>query len=994
MPSVLQILDQRQARRDKFRGDIKPRLASGCALLFSLGIALLGIFLAAAYALVSQNLPSIEHFPQYFEPPNGLLLQPTRFYDRSGEHIILVIQNPEVAPTSINNDTMTQFRRSYLPYETPDADSSPITSQEYLPEQLIKATLAIADPDFWRHPGFTLQGFFKQEQKTLAQQLVGSLLLNEEPAGLSKAIRERLLAAQITSRFGREKILEWYLNSADFGRFSFGIDEASRLYFDRPVSQLTLAEAALLAGVSQSPTLNPYDAPQAALARQKAVIQEMLRLRLITPQEGSQAAVEEIKFSPPEHPGGNLLISELPPQLAPVFINLAVAELDTILPRSNLVRGGMHIQTTLDYPLQVQANCLLALQLDSSGASDAPIPEPDCQVTESLPTLQINQQETAPSEIQTEAMVLDPEDGQILAFASHPAPQLQAGYLPKHPGGSLSTPFIYLTAFTRGMSPASLVWDTPFEAEAPIHNFDNLFHGPLRLRVAMANDYLVAAQKTIDQVGLQNIQRIASQFGLEAPQPGALVTTTSDNLLGNLDLLQVSRAMGVFANQGLLTGRVSQPSQAVQTLDNSSLSSVTVLKVSDLTGEKVYQAEEPSSRPVISPQLAYLMNHILSDEPARWASLGHPNPLETGYPLAAKLNRTLDRASNWVFGYSTNRVIGIWLGLDPEKVDTSNSASDLLPKMATNVWHDLARYTLQISPAVDNFPVPDGIMTIEVCDPSGMLPDKECPVTVNEIFLPGNEPLQADTLFEEIAINRQNGHLATVFTPSELIENRVFMIVPEEENTWVRQAGIPVPPETYDTIPIHSTASSEIQLLSPTLFSVVRGKVLIQSSVSIDDLDFFRIQVGQGVKPRSWFQIGEDISLPISQPVQVEWDTTLLDGLYTIQLMVVHQDQSVQRDSILVTVDNTPPKISVQQPYSGEIMAASAYDELIFQADIQDNLGIQQVEFILDGKLLSSRFTIPYLTAWKPVPGEHTLVVVAVDQAGNQTSTETTFTIQ
>ncbi len=994
MPSVSQILDQRQARRDKHQRDLKPRLASGCAILLSLGIALLSLLLAAAYTLVSQDLPSIDYFPQNFEPPNGLLLQPTRFYDRNGEHVILVIQNPKLAPVPFETTKISQFRRNYLPVQPHEAKDIPESAGEYLPENIIKATLAISDPEFWRHPGFTLRGIINPDQKTLVQQLVASFLLLEEPPGLTKAIRERLLAAQITSRFGREKILEWYLNSADYGRFSFGLDEAARLYFDKPVSQLTLAEAALLAGVSQSPTLNPHDAPQAALARQKTVIQEMLRLRLISPDEGAQAATEKLVFSQSEQPGKSLLISDLQPNLAPAFINLAVAELDDILPRKRLERGGVVIQTTLDHQLQIEANCLLVTQLTRLGSSLAAIPASGCQAVEHLPALQLNEADSMPSALQAEAMLLNPQDGQILAFASHPAPQLQAGYLPTHPAGSLSTPFIYLTAFTRGMSPASLVWDTPYEADSPIQNFDNLYHGPLRLRVAMANDYLVAAQKTINQVGLQNVQRIASQFGLEPSQSGISTPITSANLLGNLDILQASRAMGIFANQGVLAGRENPSPSSFQTQGNSALSSVTILKISDLTGQLIHQANNPYTRPVISPQLAYLANHILQDEPARWASLGHPNSLETGYPLAAKLSRNLDGTSNWVFGYSPNRVIGFWLGSGAPAQNPSNQSSELLSSAAAGAWHALALYTMQFSPTVDDFQRPAGITTLEVCDPSGMLPDEDCPNTVNEIFLAGNEPLQTDSLFEEVAINRQNGLLATVFTPSELIENRVYMLVPEEEHIWVDQAGIPMPPQSYDTLPINPSASSEIQLLKPTMFSVVRGEVTIESTVLIDDLDFFRIQVGQGINPHAWFQVGEDISDINEEAFQVNWDTSDLEGVYTIQLLAVRQDQSIQHTAILVTVDNQAPEINIKQPYPGEILSIPMDKEFIFQADIQDNLGIQKVGFYLDGKGLAERFTSPFIATWKPVIGDHTLQIIAIDQAGNQTIVEIPFTIQ
>ncbi|HSQ27788.1 MAG TPA: transglycosylase domain-containing protein, partial [Anaerolineales bacterium] len=953
-----------------------------------------GVISAVAYAQVSQDLPNIEILPQYFEPPNGLLLQPTRLVDRSGEHILLVIQNPRLAPASINAETIAQYRRNFLPIQPSDPVSVQDTGIEYLPTNIITTTIAIADPEFWKHPGFTLQGFFKTEQKTLSQQLAASLLLDTEPPGFLKAIRERLLAAQITSHFGREKILEWYLNSAAYGRFSYGIDEASRLYFDKPASQLSLAEAAVLAAVSQSPTLNPHDAPQAALERQKFVIQEMLRLRLISPEEGVQAALEKLNFSASAQPGKSLLISVLEPQLAPAFVNLAVAELDTIVQRSRLERGGFIVQTTLDYALQVQANCLISAQqaqLKSPGEQTQPA---NCQAFEYIEPLEFDQ-DPIPTSPQAEAIVLNPQNGQVMAFAADPLQSLQPGYLPAHPSGSLSTPFIYLTAFTRGMSPASLVWDTPFETDLIVRNPDNLYHGPLRLRIAMANDYLVAAQKVLEQVGLQNVLQITRQLGINPATSNTTTPVNSEDLLGRVDILQIGRAYGIFANQGLLAGKENAKSVSIHPDDSNSLSPVTIFQISQSDQSVIFhQATESKSRPIISPQLAYLVNHILSDEAARWASLGHPNPLETGYPLAAKMNQTLDGNSNWVIGYSTDRVVGVWLGSDDSLAQVGNQPQTSLSNAAAGLWHALAKYTMQASPGVRAFPVPDGISSLSVCDPSGMLPDDDCPNTVSEVFLPGNEPVQADTLFQTISVNRQTGHLATVFTPVDLVEERVYMMVPQEEHTWIKQSGIPIPPQTHDIVPSDPPSSPEVQLLSPVMFNTVSGEFAIEGIVSLSGLDFFRVQIGQGLNPQSWLQIGDDFSQSNQEPFRVVWDTTGLDGVYTIQLIAVHQDQSIQRAAILVTIDNQAPKITIEQPYPGEILSAPKNEEFIFQADVQDNLGIQKVEFYLDGKILAGRFVSPFIATWRPVIGEHTLKIIAIDQAGNQTSTETSFTIQ
>ena len=447
------------------------------------------------------------------------------------------------------------------------------------------------------------------------------------------------------------------------------------------------------------------------------------------------------------------------------------------------------------------------------------------------------------------------------------------------------------------MSPASLVWDTPFETDPIVHNPDNLYHGPLRLRIAMANDYLVAAQKVLEQVGIQNVLQTTRQFGITPATSNTTTPVTSENLLGSVDILQIGRAFGIFANQGLLAGKENPSSVSIRPEDSNSLSAVIILQISQSDQSVIYQAPESKSRPVISPQLAYLVNHILSDEAARWASLGHPNPLETGYPLAAKLNQTLDGNSNWVMGYSTDRVVGVWLGSDDSLDQVGSQPQISLSNAAAGLWHALATYTMQASPGVRAFPVPDGISSLSVCDPSGMLPDDDCPNTVSEVFLPGNEPVQADTLFQTISVNRQTGHLATVFTPVDLVEERVYMMVPTEEHTWIEQSGIPLPPQTHDIIPSDPPSSPEVQLLSPAMFNTVSSEVAIEGIVSLSDLDFYRVQIGQGLNPQSWLQVGEDFSQSYQGSFRVVWDTTGLNGVYTIQLIAVRQDQSIQRAS-------------------------------------------------------------------------------------------------
>ena len=206
MPSTIPILRARRERRiaKQHRNEARTRnvfLSAG--MIVSLLIAALIIVTAFSYVDLTHDLPSVDTLPTLLNPPDGLLLQPTRIYDHTGENVIFTF-----AP----NDSP----RRYIPL----GDNNP----QYLPKSLTDAVIATSDPQFWRHAGYNLAVTNTESHGTLAQRLVFELLLFNEEPGLRRALRERILAAQITAQFGRTQIIEWYLNSANFGRHAFGAE--------------------------------------------------------------------------------------------------------------------------------------------------------------------------------------------------------------------------------------------------------------------------------------------------------------------------------------------------------------------------------------------------------------------------------------------------------------------------------------------------------------------------------------------------------------------------------------------------------------------------------------------------------------------------------------------------------------------------------------------------------------------------------------------------
>ncbi len=826
--------ERRLAKQRKTEGRAR-RFFFSAGMVLSILLAALILVTALAYADLTRALPSIEILPRLLNPPDGLLLQPTRIYDRTGQHLLANFA-PDLSP------------RGYVPL----GNQNP----QHIPQPLADAVIALTDPGFWNHSGYAINGWTQPDlHPTIAQRLVSDLLLYDEPPSTRRALRERILAAQITAHFGRTQVLEWYLNSADFGHYAFGVDAAAHLYFGKTASELNLAESAILAAVSQAPGLNPLDARQAAVQRGRDVIDMLQAKGLISQDDASTALTESIgiQSAPPAAP-----------QPAAAFMNLVLAQLDSRFSRARIERGGLTIFTTLDYDLQQQASCVTAVY--AARVEGAPDPEGQCDSARLLPSLPPG---VTVSDSSSSAVILDSTNGQVLAVAGETLQGQETPLLSAHNPGSLMTPFIYLTAFTRGLSPASLVWDIPGLVD--IQNFDGQYHGPMRLRNALANDYRVPAETVLRQMGAENVAKTASSFGLAWNTP--------------LSLLDVAGAYGAFGTQGVYYG------QNV----NETFTPVTVLRVEAADHSLWLDWSAPQARPVVAPGLAYLVTNVLSDEPARWPSLGSPNTLEIGRPVGAKLGQTPDGFDAWTVGYTPTRVVAVWTG-------TKEEASKVSPRFPAALWNALMQLTTRALPRA-GWPVPQGVSVINVCDPSGLLPTKDCPNIVSEVFLNGNEPTQSDTLFRSYEVNRETGYLATVFTPPQFVEKRVYMIVPAEAKAWAQNAGLPVPPDTYDAIQ-PPQVNPEVHFKSPALFAEVHGNVQITGTATGSDFDYYRVQAGEGLNPQQWIQVGEDVHTPVENGVLANWNTAGLNGLYALQLIVVHTDQRVDTAVIQVLVNN------------------------------------------------------------------------------------------
>jgi hypothetical protein len=264
---------------------------------------------------------------------------------------------------------------------------------------------------------------------------------------------------------------------------------------------------------------------------------------------------------------------------------------------------------------------------------------------------------------------------------------------------------------------------------------------------------------------------------------------------------------------------------------------------------------------------------------------------------------------------------------------------------------------------------------------------------VREPFIEGNEPQDIDTLYQVYEVNRETGLLASVFSAVEQLEERIYLNVPSFAEEWATEAGIPLPPAIHD-LDSDTTAENDLRISYPLNYSFVRGRVSISGSLPTEEFVSARLQYGQGMSPKSWLQIGQEITSPRSSGRLAFWDTQdLEDGIYAIQLVLVKSGQQIEKVSTVVSVDNSPPEVRLTTDFQDKQIPYQSGEELLFIAEVSNLSEIESVSFYINSELVTTREIPPYLYSWPITLGNFDLRVVATDQANNQGEYEVSFTV-
>jgi len=990
------VLQRRERRRARGR--------SGPAVLLRIvGIVLLATILAqlltlsgivgsvvGVYAYFAQDLPdpeNIEFVEQDFET--------THIYDRSGQVLLWEVVDPNAG------------NRVWVPLEQ-------------IPDDLICATVAIEDRTFWENPGFDLRGIARafvsnltgdriQGGSSITQQLIKNVLINPEErivgaegpdwADYARKIKEVILAVEITRRYSKEQILEWYLNTNSYGGMAYGIEAAAQTYFGKHASELTLSEAATLAAIPQYPWMNPFHNPDAARQRQNLVLDQMVIQGCISEAEAEAAKVEPWNLASPTEQFG---------LLAPHFSVYVRNQLDEMFGPELVRRGGLRVYTTLDYDLQLQAECVARAHIRRLSGEDEQTVLNEaiasgCTAAQFLPPLRSSDVGQDHNVSNAAVVAIRPGTGEIMAMVGSLDywddsidGRFNAALGLRQPGSAFK-PFTYVTLLSQGYNAAHLFWDVRTAFEQPgqppyvPENYDRQYHGPQRLRLALARSYNIPAVAALQIAGVDNVIRMAHRMGINSLDRGLEFYGLSLTLGGGeVRLLDMAYAFSVFANYGAMIG---EPVSGQVTPGFRELNPVAILRVEDRNGNILYQYSEPQRREILDPRLAYLMISILSDRQARLAAFGLGNPLElsNNRPAAVKTGSTNDFRDGWTVGFTPQLTVGVWVG------NTDNTEMDNVPgsKGAAPIWHAVMEYAMQDEEILP-FVRPDGLVERQVCALSGYLPTEHCP-TVTELFIPGTEPTERCPIHQAFLVNRETGRLCTLFTPPELCEERVYEVYPAEAADWLaslpEDRRPPTPPTEYDTIYGPAASDAEVVITDPAPYAYIAGGVIpISGNARGGDFAFYRLAFGEGLNPSQWIQIGPDHGNQVDHGVLEYWDVTGLNGLYSLQLTVVDHSQAVRQATIQVTVDNEPPEIELTNPTNGRQYIWGKDEWVNINADVTDNYAIGRVEFYRnDGpEPFAVRTIPPYNVNWVLAElGQQRFRAVVYDAAGNRAESET-----
>lgn len=752
----------------KFGNTPKTETYSRLAKYAFFGLIGLIILMAVLFVWYGKDLPAPGKLVE------AQINESSGIYDRNGELLFSVYQNQN---------------RIYV-------------TLDKIPKYLQQGTIAIEDKNFYENEGFSITGYIRgllidpilrqriSGGSTITQQLVKNVLLSSERT-LPRKIKELMLAIQVDRKYSKDEILEMYLNDVPYGGTAIGVQAASQIYFNKEVKDISLGQAAFLAGLPQSPSVySPFSGNKYYLQRTKTVLSQMVNQGYISQKQADEALkeIENTKFTQ-----ANIGIK------APHFVMYVKSLLVKQFGEATVESGGLRVKTTLDYKIEKEAEKIVNEEIKK------------------IKGLKVGN---------GAAMVTVPKTGEILAMVGSEDYfnidndgnfNAATGY--RQPGSSLK-PITYAVAFSRGYTASTLLIDsqTNFKTQdsekdyIPV-NYDGEYRGPVQVRFALANSLNIPAVKMVAQVGVKNVMQKGFEMGIENWEP------TDENLrnvgyslvLGGRDvrLLDQMEVYGVFANGG-----TRQPL-------------VSILEVKDSKGSVLYKYNPPSSQRIFSEEVSFLISHILLDNVARSATFGTNSYLVIpGRPsVSVKTGTTDQKRDNWTLGYTPSFVVGSWVGNNDNK-PMGNIASGV--SGAAPIWNRIMRFVLKDKN--DEQPLkPDSVIALTIDAYGGGLPYDNRP-TRSEYFIKGTEPTSPSQIYQKLRLSKHDsGKLASPWEVERgQYDTKDYIVLKENDpisqdgknrwgegiNEWIKKTYAADRPEYYP--PFETSDYKEDENNNPT----------------------------------------------------------------------------------------------------------------------------------------------------------------------------------
>jgi 1A family penicillin-binding protein len=831
-----------------------------------------GSYFVYKYYQIASDLPDVSDLKN-----RASQFETTRILDRNGQ-VLYEILDPSAG------------RRTYIPL----SQISP---------NLVAATIATEDKEFYNHPGFDLAAIIRAlwenyqtdgqggGASTITQQLARALLLTPEERSqrtYTRKTREIILAAEITRRFTKDEILELYLNEIYYGNLAYGVEAAAETYFGKSAKDLTMGEASFLAGLPQSPAVyDIYTNRDVTLIRQQQVLVLMFEMSTqnkcitvsnsetpicVDPIAATQAA-DEMKVYPFRTPSFDAKY--------PHWVNFIRARLEEQYDAQTIYRSGFVVYTTLDPVLQDKAQQL---------------------VTDQVAAMVDNNTKNGA------LVAIRPSTGEILAMVGSPdfnndaiSGQINMATSPTRQPGSSIKPFTYVAAFEKGWTPSTLIWDVPTQfpdgANPPYEprNYDGKFHGGLTVRYALANSFNIPAVKTLEFVGIYDDPNTPQKDGMiaMAERLGITSLTRKDYGLsltlggGDVSLLDMTSAYSVFANGG------------------QKVPPVAILKITDFAGKLIYEYKPQPGEQVIRAEHAYLISSILSDNEARSFTFGRNSKLHLSFPVAAKTGTTNDIRDNWTMGYTPDLVTGVWVGnADYTPMVSSSGLSGAAP-----VWSQFMEFAVPYltNGAPTPFTRPPGIVDMVVCGLSGTQPSSSCGGQYTEVFASDQPPLPpSQDLVRKVKIDLWTGLEASKACEGPSEEEVVLNVTDkwardwlgtEDGRAWLEDRGLPRKP--YFAPERECRADDPQPLIEINLKD---GEVVTDSTLEIKgsataDKGFKKwvLEYGLGAEPAAWTVLNES-DKPVENSTLYSWNVSSLpNGVISLRLTLVGDKTEVDQ---------------------------------------------------------------------------------------------------